>query len=228
MQRVVFFDIDGTLVLTGGAGSRAMGLAFDDLFSIGDAFTGLAMAGRTDRFLLAAAAERAGVSADDPRLLQFRERYLRYLAEELNRPIGVARVLPGVRELLENLSTRRDVLVGLLTGNYAEAARLKLMHFDLWRYFACGAYGDDAVDRNHLVPVALDRAREHGVSRLEARHVFVVGDTPHDVACAAAAGARSIAVATGFSDRDSLTSSGADLVLDDLSDTRAVLAALEI
>ena len=107
-------------------------------------------------------------------------------------------VLPGILPLLDALEASPRSFLGLLTGNYAEAAEVKLGHFDLWRYFRCGAFGEDAHDRNHLVPIALDRARACGLApAIAADRVVVVGDTPRDVACAHAHGARIVAVATG-------------------------------
>jgi phosphoglycolate phosphatase-like HAD superfamily hydrolase len=224
---VLLFDIDGTLVLTGGAGMRAMAHAFQDVFSIANAFDGIAMPGRTDTIILADAVRRHGIAADDPRLSAFRARYLARLAEHLEPPHPHKRVMPGVRALLDVLSGQDDIFLALLTGNFAEAAEIKLSHFDLWRYFRCGAYGEDASDRNVLVPVALARARASGCPHVTPGRVVVVGDTPHDVACAAAAGARSIAVATGSSSRAQLIEAGADVVLDDLSDTDAVVSLLQ-
>jgi len=135
-------------------------------------------------------------------------------------------MMPGVDLLLDTLQQRDDVYLALLTGNYEEAARLKLEYFDLWRYFRCGAFGDGALERNGLLPKALTRIRECGGPTVAARDVIVVGDTPLDVACAAAGGARSIAVATGGYDADALRATDADLVLDDLSDVDRVLSAL--
>jgi phosphoglycolate phosphatase len=226
MPTVILFDIDGTLVLTGGAGMRAMARAFHELFSIPNAFEGVPMAGRTDTAILADAVRRTGIRPSDPRLSRFRDRYIATLHEELERPHPGKRVMPGVRALLDALIARDDVFLALLTGNFTEAARAKLAHFDLWRYFACGAFADDAEDRNALVPVALERVRACGLATVDRRDIVVVGDTPHDVRCAAAAGVRSIAVATGFSDRAELAASGADVVFEDLSDTRAVMEAI--
>jgi phosphoglycolate phosphatase-like HAD superfamily hydrolase len=134
--------------------------------------------------------------------------------------------MPGVGELLDALARRHDVFLALLTGNYAAAAKIKLEAFDLWKYFRCGAFGEDAHDRNDLVPVAVRRARDCGLPDLPAERVVVIGDTPLDVACARAAGARAIAVATGGVDEDTLRASGADVVFADLSDTPAVLDAI--
>jgi phosphoglycolate phosphatase-like HAD superfamily hydrolase len=136
-------------------------------------------------------------------------------------------VLPGVRPLLDALAARDDRTLALLTGNFEESARLKLEQFDLWRYFVCGAFGGDAADRNGLVPVALQRSVRQGHFGADAARVVVVGDTPHDVACAAAAGARSIAVATGSASVEQLREAGADVVFGSLADTAAVLAAID-
>jgi phosphoglycolate phosphatase-like HAD superfamily hydrolase len=200
-----------------------MNRAFDDLFGIADAFDGIQMAGRTDKWILNDAAARAGVDLSGDNLERFRRRYFARLAEALPEPSPDKRVLPGVRELLETIGARDDIFPGLLTGNCEEGARLKLEHFDLWRFFRCGAFGDDLADRNHLFDAAVQHAEECGWRRMASEHVVVVGDTVLDVACARAAGARVIAVATGPSDVDTLRQSGADLVMRDLTDTGAFL-----
>jgi phosphoglycolate phosphatase len=214
-------------VLTGGAGGRAMARTFDDLFAIADAFTGIHMPGRTDAWILADAAAAHGIPADSGELAHFRSLYLEHLAQELDRP-GNSRkgVMPGVRELLDALAARDDVYLALLTGNYEEAARMKLEYFDLWRYFSCGAFGDDAPDRNGLLPKALARVRACGGPDLPPSHSIIIGDTPLDIACAQAGGARSIAVATGSHSILELRAAGADVVLEDLSDTARVVALL--
>jgi phosphoglycolate phosphatase-like HAD superfamily hydrolase len=150
---------------------------------------------------------------------------VRYLLEEVpKRGEGRRGIMPGITSLLDTLDRKADVFLGLLTGNFAEAARIKLEHFDLWRYFRCGAYGDDAHDRNALVPVALVRARECGADSFD--RIFIVGDTPHDVACAAAGNATSIAVATGGFDVQALRAAGADVVFEDLTDAGAFLRVI--
>lgn len=227
MRRLVLFDIDGTLILTGGAGSRAMGRAFSELFGVEDAFTGIPMAGRTDAVILADAFTRAGLVASADRVRAFHRLYCRQLREEIERPSSAKRAMPGVRRILDELSAREDVVLGLLTGNIAEGARIKLEHFDLWRYFKCGAFGDETHDRNTLVPVALSEARACGVAPNDLRHVIVVGDTPLDIACARAGGALAVAVATGGHDARSLEESGADYVFDDLSDADRFLAIVD-
>src|SRR5205823_2634014 len=118
--------------------------------------------------------------------------------------------------LLDRLVESGEPYLALLTGNYKEAARTKLEYFDLWRYFRCGAFGDDAPDRNGLLPKALAAIRTCGGPDALPSETVVVGDTPLDVACAAASGARSIAVATGGYDVDALRAAGADVVFEDL------------
>jgi phosphoglycolate phosphatase len=226
VTKIILFDIDGTLVLTGGAGVRAMTRAFEELFTVSDAFRGIPMFGRTDAGILFDAAAAHGVAPGE--LARFRGVYLAHLATEVGKPGPRKGIMPGVRPLLDSLSNRSDVYLALLTGNYEDAARLKLEYFDLWRYFRCGAFGDDAPDRNSLLPKALDRIRECGGPDVGPADVVVIGDTPLDVTCAAAAGARSIAVATGSYDVDALRSTGADVVLTDLSDEADVLRALQL
>ena len=220
-MRVVLFDIDGTLVLTGGAGGRAMTRAFADLFGVADAFRDIPMPGRTDAWILADAATAHGVPHSS--LDRFHDVYLRHLAAELEKPAARKAVMPGIRPLLDRLAVRDDVFLALLTGNYQEAARAKLEHFDLWKYFRCGAFGDAAPDRNGLLPKAIERVRGCGLPHAAPGDAVVVGDTPLDVACAAAGGARSIAVATGAYSAEALRNAGADVVFEDLSDTNTVI-----
>ena len=227
MPKLVLFDIDGTLVLTGGAGLRAMNRACETVVGAAWALDGIQLAGRTDWIILHDALRRIGRDLDDALFAMLRDRYLEFLREEIALPgRGVKAVMPGVRDLLDALHTREDVFLGLLTGNFEEGARIKLEHFDLWRYFRCGAFGDDAADRNALVPFAVDRARGCGLADLPNEHIFVVGDTPHDVACAVAVDAVPVAVATGGYSVDQLRESGAEIVFDDLSDTERFLRLL--
>jgi phosphoglycolate phosphatase len=227
MRKLVLFDIDGTLVLTGAAGLRAMNKACAELVGHADALEGIPVAGRTDRSILADVAARAGRTLDAGLLEELRDRYVASLREEIELPgRGTKAVMPGVRTLLDTLAARDDVFVGLLTGNFEPGARIKLEHFDLWRYFRCGAYGDDAADRNALVPFALERARGCGLPDLAPEHILVVGDTPHDIACARAVGAVPVGVATGTFTVEQLKATGADIVFKDLSDAGAFLELL--
>jgi phosphoglycolate phosphatase len=224
---LILFDIDGTLVLTGRAGMRAMNRACADIVGHDHALEGIAFAGRTDWSILNEAMRHRETPIDRPLLDRLCQRYVAHLSEEIQlRGEGVKDVMPGIRELLAALQRRPDVTLGLLTGNFIEGARIKLEYFDLWKYFPCGAFGGDSADRNALVPVAIRRAREAGFPEFEPSRVIVVGDTPSDVECARVAGAVPVAVATGGFSVDQLRASGADVVFQDLSDTSAFLDLL--
>jgi phosphoglycolate phosphatase-like HAD superfamily hydrolase len=249
-MRLLLFDVDGTLVLTGGAAVRAMNDAFEEVFDVRGAFDHVPMPGRTDGAILADAFARAvmrspaladtsspsGVRPVDGAIARYKEAYFRRFAEEILKPAPVdparpARhrfkgVLPGVREVLEALDERPDVFLGLLTGNYEQGARIKLEHFGLWRYFRCGAYGDDSLDRHALVPIAVARSRGAGCPPVEPRDVVIIGDTPLDVACARDAGVSCLAVATGGYGADALRAAGADVVMESLTDVDAVVRYL--
>lgn len=219
MSKLVLFDIDGTLVLTGGAGIRAMNRAGESVLGLSNLLDGIPVAGRTDWIILHDALRNAGHDLDDGLFARMRAAHNEFLREEILRPgEGVKDVMPGIRTLLPVLREKDDIALGLLTGNFEEAARIKLGHFDLWEYFRCGAFGDDAADRNALVPFAVERARQCGLGDFAYADVIVIGDTPSDVACARAVGAVPVAVATGTYGIDALRETGAPIVLQDLSD----------
>ncbi|HZJ13769.1 MAG TPA: HAD family hydrolase, partial [Chthoniobacteraceae bacterium] len=136
------------------------------------------------------------------------------------------RLLPGVLPLLSALRSRSEAVLALLTGNLARGAELKLTHYGVWHYFEFGAYADDHHDRNQLGHFARERARErHGVE-FPSERIFVLGDTPHDVSCARAVGAKAVAIATGNYPRERLAAAAPDFLFDDLSEVTAVLCAL--
>lgn len=224
---LILFDIDGTLVLTGRAGQRAMTYAFHDVYGIPDAFTSVAMAGRTDTSLVSDALRHYGIPDTAGSHEKFRTAYLETLSREIHHQgTGRKGVMPGARELLSAISYHPHLHVALLTGNYRDAAAIKLTYFDLWNHFSWGAFSDDAGDRDALVPIARERAKTFGVPQMACERAIVIGDTPDDVKCARVAGALSIAVATGGFGADQLRAAGADVVLNDLSDTEAVLTLL--
>jgi phosphoglycolate phosphatase len=211
-------------VLSGGAGGRAMTRAFEDLYGVRNAFNGVPFNGRTDAWIVSQAAAAHGIDASD--LSRFKPRYLQYLSDELPKPGPRKGIMPGVRELLDALSSRDDVFLALLTGNFVEGARIKLEYFDLWRYFACGAFGDTVHERNDLLAEALARVAICADVQPLPAHAVIIGDTPLDVGVALAGGARSIAVATGSHTTDDLRTAGAEVVFQDLSDLEKVLEAL--
>lgn len=226
MQTLLLFDIDGTLVLSGRAGLRALNHAFEHVTSIGDAFNGINAAGRTDGYLLDEAARRAGLTLTPELRRAIEHEYYARLPEEIQLPgEGRKAVMPGVRPLVQTLSAREDVVLALLTGNFRRSARIKLEYFDLWTPFRFGAFADDATDRNALVPVALTRAREAGHAP-HADRVIVIGDTPLDIECARVGGVRALGVATGSHTSHDLRDAGAYEVFEDLSDTGKVMEAL--
>jgi phosphoglycolate phosphatase len=227
LSALLLFDIDGTLILSGGAGLRAMTRTFAQEFGVENGFDGIPVAGFTDRFLLSRALERAGLPDTPETHERFRDRYLELLREEIVKPsTGRSGVLPGVAVLLEAIAAEGRHHPALLTGNYERAAQIKLGHFGLAHYFAWGAFGDDSPDRSELARIAVQRARERSVPEAARSNVWVIGDTPHDVACARAIGARVVAVATGSYSMEQLRECGADVVLADLDDTARVLGLL--
>ena len=184
------------------------------------------MNGRTDTWIISRLAELNGATCDTAALARFRDAYIPRLSEEIHLSGPGKRMMPGVRPLLDALAARDDVFLALLTGNFEAGARVKLEHFDLWRYFRCGAYGDDVHERNELLPAALARVEAALGTTVDPRDVVVIGDTPLDVGVALAGGTRSLAVATGGHGVEALRQSGADAALEDLSDLAAVLEAL--
>ena len=225
-SRILLFDIDGTLLLSGRAGYRALNRAFEELFKVARGFDDIPVAGMTDATILTAALARAGVAADPETRARFHTRYCELFADEIHFPGPRKGLMPGVAALLETLSRQDEVRCGLVTGNFATPAQIKLEHFAIWGFFHFGAYGDDAPVRDDLVPIAVERARRAGVTVAAAHDVVVIGDTPLDVQCATAAGARSVAVATGSYDEAALRETGAHAVLADFSDTAAVVDLL--
>jgi phosphoglycolate phosphatase len=229
VAKLLLFDVDDTLIATGGAGRRAMRRAFSDALGLDVPAEALESPGRTDRLVVHEIVTGAGRPAPDDEVCEaFAKRYIACLRQELQVSTSpAAGIKPGVEPLLKALSARQDVCVALLTGNLRFAAELKLRHFGLWQSFAWGVYGDRTLDRANLVPLAMQQYRGDGGACLRRTDVWVIGDTPHDVRCARENGAFSIAVATGRHDVETLERLGADRVFPDLSDTNAFLQLLE-
>ena len=201
-----------------------MDRAFEEVFGVVGAFASIELPGRTDPLIVRDALRAHAIADRDHDWNRFRGRYVDALAVEMQRAHPAKRLLPGVAGLLEALARRDDRQLALLTGNIEPSARLKLEHFDLWRFFAWGA---DAPDRNGLVPVAVERGATRGHPRVPPERIVVIGDTARDVECAAAGGARSIGVATGGASATQLRLAGADVVFDTLADTDGVIAAID-
>jgi phosphoglycolate phosphatase len=222
-MRLILFDIDGTLIDSGGAGTRSLNLAFERLFSIKDAFHGISMAGKTDTQIIKEGLIKHGISTDgNPGAVI--DSYLKHLRKEINN--DRKHVKPGVQEILKKLSLMKDAALGLLTGNLEPGARIKLEPFNLNEYFPAGAFGSDDEDRNRLLPIAVKRFEELFQKRIGNDHCIIVGDTPRDVECAHIYGAMCIGVATGPYPIDTLIEAGADYVVKDLSDHQNLLQFL--
>jgi phosphoglycolate phosphatase len=229
-ERLVLWDVDGTLIRAGLIAREAFDRAVERVLGRHPGEHGVQMSGKTDPQIALEILTFAAVADDDaeahlPAILGHLEAELAGAAEELRRH---GRVLPGVPETLEALHHHPAAHSTCLTGNIEANARAKLAACGLtvWLDLEIGAYGSDHAERELLVPVALDRARRLRGVEVEPDAVWVVGDTPRDLACARAAGARCLLVATGRFSRDELAGAGADVVLDDLSDVDAVLDVL--
>jgi len=229
LERLILFDIDGTLLSAGGAPRRAFGRALIEFFGTEGAAATDGFAGKTDPQILHDLMRAAGFdeAVIDERADDFFAYYLTRLEAELEAETR-HRLHPGVAELLPALAEDPRVTLGLVTGNVVAGARIKLEHFGLWEHFALGAYGSDDRVRNHLVPIAVERAEARTGRRFEGDEVVVVGDTPADVACARAAGAMAVAVATGVHSTDDLAGHHADVLLESLAEWPALLERLDL
>ena len=219
---LVLFDIDGTLLTTSRVGIQAMLRAGQEIFD--EAFTvdGVEFAGRLDPLIiddLLATRDKRGCAEHHA---LYREKYGAHLAPMLSEP-GVTNALPGIIEMLDEIERTENATLGLVTGNFPETGRTKITAagIDADR-FTINAWGSDSPNtpphRNDLPGVAIQRFLEATGAPIEGEHVVIIGDTPHDVACARAHNCRCIATATGIFSREDLESCGADLAVDDLSD----------
>jgi phosphoglycolate phosphatase-like HAD superfamily hydrolase len=220
MPRVVLFDIDNTLLYTGGAGSFAMNLAFNELFGIADGFARVEFSGRTDLWILQQGLAEHTIEGDvDQHFQELTSRYYKLLPEALRQREGY--LMPGFPQLLGAL---RDagVPLGLATGNLREGARIKLEYYGIADYFAGGGFGEVSLDRADVVAAAI-RNVANGARPSD---VLVVGDTPHDITAAAANGAIGVGVATGKFTVEELRDSGAAMVYGDFADWEKVAREL--
>ncbi|MGI9241255.1 MAG: HAD family hydrolase [Verrucomicrobiales bacterium] len=224
-DRLVLFDIDGTLLNTGGAGIAALQQGFARAFPQQAAsMPELDLAGATDSGLTINIFRHADISPSEDNCEAFYLAYLHHLEENL--PTFDGRLLPGIVDLLDRLSSHQSVAVGLLTGNIERGAKLKIEHYGIGRHFGFGAYGDDHHDRDELGPIAIQRASEITGRQFGRDQTFVLGDTVKDIRCARAAGVRALAVATGGIPRAELEANTPDFLFDDFADTDAVLRSL--
>jgi len=223
-KRLLLFDIDGTLIHSGGAGVRALKSAFEERFGVADDLHDIEIAGMTDSGIVVSILKKNDIPATNENVGAFLDSYVHFLSLELPRRKG--KLLPGVLDLLEKLKSRPHLVLGLLTGNVSRGARLKLEHYGVWHFFEFGAFADDHQDRNRLGSFARARAKEKHGREFSPSQIDVIGDTPRDIACGKAIGARTIAVATGTWSREELAKYQPDFLIDDLSDVEGLIHTL--
>ncbi len=225
MRRLLLFDIDGTLV-SGGPAKTAFHTALLETFETAGPIEVHEFAGKTDPQIARELLEHAGLSTEaiDEGLPHLFRRYLEQLEARL--PADPVTILPGVVALMDALSHLEDVALGLVTGNIAGGAELKLGNAGLYHHFQMGAFGSDSEERNHLPGVALDRAEATWGLRFPVDDVLVIGDTPRDLECGLAHDVRTVGVATGRYEAGALQDAGAHHVVEDFQDTRALTELL--
>ncbi|MEO5510623.1 MAG: HAD family hydrolase [Longimicrobiales bacterium] len=229
MRRLILFDIDGTLLTAMGAARRAFTRGMIEVYGTAGPIDAHPFDGKTDPQIARELLVLAGLPDDkiDSAMPDLWTTYARELEMELALPDQKTQVYPGVRDLLAALEERsHEQVLGLLTGNIRDGAARKLASAGITSEFKVGAFGSDCERRDGLPEVAVARAKELTGIHFRERDVVIIGDTPADVTCGRSLGVRTVAVATGSYDTDTLRSVGAQFVFKDLSDTEAVLDAL--
>lgn len=215
MVKLVLFDIDGTLVHTGGAGIKAFAKVFATEFGVANGVDKMKFAGRTDVNLVREFFTMNGIPTSEENFRRFFERYVFWLDQILRHSETTA--CPGVLEFMHELRRLPDPpRLGLLTGNIRLGAEIKLRHFDLWKEFETGGFADDHEDRDQIAHAAFKRGSRVLGQKLRGEQVLVIGDTPLDIRCGRAIGAKVLAVATGGATLDELKRHQPDWAVDDL------------
>ncbi len=224
MVKLILFDIDGTLISSGGAGTRALNKSFNEIFSIPDGFQGVRMAGRTDIEIMKEGMLRHNINPEAKLVKRMIDGYIYHLGKEINN--NGRHLKPGIKEALDYLNSMEGIYLGLLTGNLEDGARIKLEPFGINLYFPFGAFGSDDEDRNRLLPIALKKFSDIYKINIKSEDTVVIGDTPRDVSCSKPFGAYSVVVSTGPYSLEELQNSGADIVLKDLRDQKGLLDSI--
>ena len=220
MVRLVLFDIDGTLVLTGGAGTRAFSETFSHIFGLKHGAERMKFAGRTDVSLVREFFQIHGVPESPENFRQFFDNYVFWLEHVVAQSTGGH--CNGVTGFIKQLlALPQPPMLGLLTGNIQLGAEIKLRRFGLWDFFVMGGFADDHEERNHIAVAALQRGRRVLDAQLQPQEVVVIGDTPFDVRCGKFIGAKTLAVATGGSKYAELIPHAADWTVEDLTQIHA-------
>jgi len=212
-MRVLLFDIDGTLIRSGGAGKAAMEAGLRSAFGVREIVDRVAYSGRTDPGIVRELLALHGIEPSDTNARRLKAAYLSHLPAMLHRMRGS--VLPGIENALRR--DRREAVVGLLTGNIKAGAEIKLRHFGLWNYFPFGGFADGLTDRDDVARRAMLEAERHLGHSIDPASVWVIGDTPLDVKCARAIGAKAVVVATGWHHHDELVACNPDHLLPDFT-----------
>lgn len=217
MFRLILFDIDGTLIRTGGAGVKAFESVFREVFGLENGTGNISFAGRTDAGLIREMMRNHSVDDTDENFDLFFEAYPKWLTHWLGEMGG--KICDGVDPFMKHCTARSGApLIGLLTGNVRPGAEMKLRHFDIWDRFEFGAFGSDHENRNELAVIAWERGKDRVGADLKAEEILVVGDTPKDVECARAIGANVLAVTTGGATRVELSDVQPDWLVDSLDE----------
>jgi phosphoglycolate phosphatase len=210
---ILLFDIDGTLIRSGGAGKKAMEAALADGFGITEIRDRVSYSGRTDPGIAHELLEVHDLEPSDANIEHLRAEYLKHLPGFLKSSPG--EILPGIRDVLERPHPTWSV--GLLTGNVASGAEIKLRHFGLWQYFAFGVFADGLKHRDDVARRGLGIIAKHVNRDVDPQEIYVIGDTPADVQCARAIGAKAVAIATGWHPEEELRASKPDWFLPDFT-----------
>ena len=216
MKKLILWDIDGTLLKSGGASRRALEYSINRIFSIEVTLDDIDFNGRTDLSIFKQFFIKYDLDNNKENILRLSELYFRRLIVELTKSEGT--LCPGIPEILEIIHNRNDLVQGLLTGNFERSAQIKLEYFNLWHYFIFGAFGEESHNRNNLGPKALERAHKTCSYMFPSEDIFVIGDTLHDITCGRALKANTIGVATGWTKAEDLAVHKPTALFTDLSD----------
>lgn len=227
-MKLLLWDIDGTLLLTDGLGMQSMQRAGRDVLGQDFCFEGIVTAGGVDHMLYDQAARQSGFDDHLPHHDRFRQRYIEHLSSALDTEPHRLTVMPGIPALLDSLSTRNDIVMGMVTGNYGDAARAKMTRAGIDpNIFIITSFSESGPDRPGLVNAALNAFHERYNEPIDPAHAVIIGDTPRDVHCAKENGCTSFGVGTGRYTRDELIEAGADVAVDDLSDPTPLLQLID-
>jgi len=220
--KLLLFDIDGTLLMSGGAGRTSMNRAFAHVYGFENGFQNVSMMGRTDPLIVKEVLKKHTIPWESNRIRTFQQVYYQYLEQELAAPVPEKFLCPGIADLLEILSADTEMVLGILTGNWERGAYLKLRHFQIEHYFKLGAYADDAAERVKLVPVALKKFEILYGQLIPSHDVYVIGDTPLDIMAARPHKAQTVGVATGYHNIESIQQENPDIVFENFKDVEKV------